>query len=297
MKAWVVAIFVLWAPTAHAVERSAFGDIAQIQRRGEIVVAMIEADEPPLVSGTSDGKLEGFAPALAAEIARLLGVKLRIHRDARTHDEVVATVSDGFADIGISSITRTTDRALQVRFTRPYVNGHLAALVNRVRGIEYDGCPSLVQLGDVSRAKGELAIADGSSFLGDLPDGAGTIVRKKTQIEVIDAVARGDVVAGIVGETTGLWYLEQNPSARVKLAFCTFPSVDASFAIAVQPGAPNLVSWLDVVLDRTGVRYTAAQLVAKAGAWDLTWKDRFSSKSPKTSSGEKSDGSAAGTSD
>ena len=293
MKAWVVAVLVLCASAAHAVERSAFADIAQIQRRGELVVAMIAADEPPLVSRTSDGKLQGFAPALAAEIARLLGVKLRIHRDARTHDEVVATVSDGFADIGISSLTRTTDRALRVHFTRPYVNGHLAALVNRVRGIEYEGCPSLAQLGDVSRAQGELAIADGSSFLGDLPDGASTVVRKKTEAEVIEAVTQGDVVVGIIGETTGLWFLDQNPATRVKVAFCTFPSVDASFAIAVRPGAPNLVPWLDVLLDRIGARYTPAQLIEKAGAWDLTWKDRFSSKSPKPSPGEKSDGSAA----
>lgn len=288
MKVAIVATLLLWASAAHAVERSAFADIAQIQRRGEIVVAMIATDEPPLISGSSDGKPSGFAPALASEIASRLGVELRIRRDAKTHDEIIAIVSDGFADLGISSLSRTSERALQVLFTEPYVRGNLAAVVNRVRGIDYGECPTLEQLGELSRKEGELAVPGGSSFLQDLPDRAREVVRKDSQTDVLRAVEQGEVVAGIVGETTGRWYLQQNPSARVKVAFCTFASVEDSFSIAVQPGAPNLVSWINVLLDRTGARYTPAQLVEKAGAWDLTWKDRFGKKgtSPEPNAGE-----------
>src|SRR6201991_4303844 len=86
-------------------------------KKGELVVG-IDLTNPPW--GFLDAKQEpaGFDPAFAKLVADKLGVKLRIERV--TGPTRIPYLQSGRADVIISTLSVTADRAKQVWFTAPY---------------------------------------------------------------------------------------------------------------------------------------------------------------------------------
>lgn len=102
-------------------------EIQQIIKRGTLRVAVLP-DFPPSSVKQPDGKIVGFEPDVAAELAKALGVKLQlvpIDGTAR-----LSVMQSGRADVNISAYTATNERAKQVAFTMPYV-AHGAGILYR----------------------------------------------------------------------------------------------------------------------------------------------------------------------
>lgn len=91
--------------------------VDEISKRGELVVA-IDLTNPPW--GFLDEKQEpaGFDPAFAKLVADRMGVKLRIERV--TSPTRIPFLQSGRADVVISTLSVTAERARQVWFTSPY---------------------------------------------------------------------------------------------------------------------------------------------------------------------------------
>jgi polar amino acid transport system substrate-binding protein len=91
--------------------------IDDIVKRGELVVGIDLTNAP---WGFLDEKQEpaGFDPAFAKLVADKLGVKLKIERV--TGPTRIPFLLSGRADVVISTLSMTTDRAKQVWFTNPY---------------------------------------------------------------------------------------------------------------------------------------------------------------------------------
>ena len=91
--------------------------VDEITKRGELVVA-IDLTNPPW--GFLDAQQEpaGFDPAFAKLIADRLGVKLKIERV--TSPTRIPFLQSGRADLVISTLSVTAERARQVWFTTPY---------------------------------------------------------------------------------------------------------------------------------------------------------------------------------
>src|SRR6185312_16366090 len=108
-------------------------DMQRIIDRGKLVVAITAADVPPFVITGADGKLAGYDVALAEGMARALGVPVAFDRSAPDADAVIDRVARHEADLGLSRLSETLDRAKRVRFSRPYLTLHRALLLNRPR--------------------------------------------------------------------------------------------------------------------------------------------------------------------
>ncbi len=91
--------------------------VDEITKRGELVVA-IDLTNPPW--GFLDAQQEpaGFDPAFAKLVADRMGVKLRIERV--TSPTRVPFLQSGRADLVLSTLSVTAERARQVWFTSPY---------------------------------------------------------------------------------------------------------------------------------------------------------------------------------
>ena len=96
--------------------------VDEITKRGELVVA-IDLTDPPW--GYLDEKQEpaGFDPAFAKLVADRMGVKLRIERV--TSPTRIPFLQSGRADVVISTLSVTAERARQVWFTSPYAPNSL----------------------------------------------------------------------------------------------------------------------------------------------------------------------------
>lgn len=265
-----------------------FPDIASIQQRGELVVALVARDEPPLFAVGSQGKLEGFSIQLAETIAERLGVRLRYDRTAETYDDLISLLVEERADLSLAGVTPTPRRSLQVRFTRPLVEASLTAVVNRVGGIEYRGCPTVAELGALARReKGLGAVKQGATVarLRTAVDGA-RVRTFATTMEAFAAAARGEVVAAVGSEVEARYFLDRDPARRLSVALCPYNSLPDPLAIAVRPDAPGLVTWLDILLLDAGAPIPAEQLVREAGHWRFGWRDQFPPPGDLTPGGE-----------
>ncbi|MBF0387231.1 MAG: amino acid ABC transporter substrate-binding protein [Candidatus Omnitrophica bacterium] len=113
-------------------ETQASPDFARIMGSGKIVVAMTDLDSPPFFMSDAEGNMSGIDVELARSIGENLGVKVEFNRKAKTFNEVVEMVAAREADISISYLSETLERAKKVIFTKPYMIRYRTTIVNRL---------------------------------------------------------------------------------------------------------------------------------------------------------------------
>jgi polar amino acid transport system substrate-binding protein len=82
----------------------------------------------PFVIVGADGRRSGFSIDLWSEIGRRLGVKTT-WVDRTKVGEVLTSVEDGSADVGIAAISMTVEREQAIDFTHPYYDAGISVLV------------------------------------------------------------------------------------------------------------------------------------------------------------------------
>lgn len=111
--------------------------MAKIQEKGEIVIG-VKYDVPPFgFENPQSGEIEGFDVDMGNIIAEELGVEPEFE-EAIT-DNRIPFLQDGTVDIILSTMTITTDRAVEIDFSRPYFIAHGRILVPKgsdIKGIE-----------------------------------------------------------------------------------------------------------------------------------------------------------------
>jgi polar amino acid transport system substrate-binding protein len=104
-----------------------------VLERGELIVGL-EPEFPPFESKNERGEIVGFDVDMARELAKDLGVKLRL--DANSWDSLPTALATRKVDVIISGMTSTKERAKSRSFTEPYFKNALCLLVNAKSGIE-----------------------------------------------------------------------------------------------------------------------------------------------------------------
>ena len=269
-KLTLLLILAFVAPSAAAADTKYFPDIQRIVDKGELVVALIAQDIPPMVVTGEKGRLQGFDPELARAIAEALGVEVRFFRRARTFDEVVEHVAKGLADVGISYLTQTSRRAMRIYFTRHYLTQNLSLLVNRVQAIRNGWeCPDFPELELAAKQGIKIGVLRQSSsaevFETAIPEVSPQ--RFKSFVDMETAVRNGKIVASMQGEVVARGVLRRYPKLRIYLKLCELKDTEDLIAIAVRPDAPDLRQWLNVFLEARGIEFSGDTLFQHEGMW------------------------------
>ncbi|MHC4958284.1 MAG: transporter substrate-binding domain-containing protein [Planctomycetota bacterium] len=103
-----------------------------VLERGELIIGT-EPEFPPFESKNAQGEFVGFDMDMARELAKDLGVRLRIDEMAFT--SLPTALENGKVDLIISGMTIRPERAKNRAFTDPYFLTGLCLLVNRKAGI------------------------------------------------------------------------------------------------------------------------------------------------------------------
>lgn len=244
--------------------------IQKVVDSGQLTVALIKHDLPPVIVTGKDGKPVGFEADLARAIAKDLGVTPNFVRSAETYDDVFRLVADGKADVAISFLSRTPERAKYVLFTRTYLTQKLTLLINRVAGLQFGrGCPTVEDVLKIAALKGKLGVQKGTANVKRVKERQpkAKIKEFKTSAELYEAVRNGKVAMSLQGELSARSYLKANPSARIFVKFCELEAAPDHIGIAVGGGNEDLRQWLDVFLDEHSVQYDAAQVIQHKGPW------------------------------
>lgn len=223
-------------------------DIARIVSNGELVVAMLKVDTPPFFSFNSTGQWVGLEVDLAEAIAKELGVKLRINRDAGTFNAVVDILARGEADLAISKLSRTLARTQTIAFSNAYLTLNHALLLNRVKFAQIaKGRP----LPEVIRAfDGSIGVIAKSSFADyakrSFPKA--TIQEFPTWNNVLVALNKGDIAGAYRDEFEIKRVLNADPTASLVLRTVTLKDLEDTLGIGVAVSSPRLLAFVNEFL-------------------------------------------------
>lgn len=255
IRACLLALLTLVAPLSAQAQSPGASALARIQAAGKLTVAVFFEDVVPFFYVGPDGKLIGVDPAIAEDIAEKLGVTLEYNRAATTFDGLIDEVVEGRADMAISLLSDTLDRAARASFSQSYVSVRQFLLINRLqlgRLVAADperanDIPALL-----NNPQSRIGVIDGTSYVGfvaeDFPEAQN--VAFDTWAEMLAAVKSGDLVALMYDEIEiGNWRLADSAGA-VELRPYHLAGHPDTIAIAMPPGDTDLKAWVDLYLTK-----------------------------------------------
>jgi len=223
-------------------------DMQRIMNRGRITVALVNTDRYPFFfTAKKGGQLTGFDIDLARDIASRLGVRVEFNRKAKTFDEVIDIVARKEADLGISNLTATLNRAKRVHFTKPYLMIKNYLLVNRKSLARYRG----LSIGEMANQRGIRILAEEGSSYVDFASRLFPLARiivYKDRERAIQAVLKNEVFALYESEDYATTLFKNTPELYLYLDYLVINDIKDPIAIAVHWENLHLLAWLDLYL-------------------------------------------------
>jgi polar amino acid transport system substrate-binding protein len=258
-------------------------DIKKIKDRGKIVVAQCSTNQPGFYwfddKGTHQNepffmykgrRLIGTDIAMAMNIAEALGVELELIRSSGDFNSVCLQVARGNADIAISKLSITLERAQYVRFTRPYAVLGSGLLVNRF--LEARAGPKTALWDLCNRPGTRIGVWKGTScetYARDLFPRA-DIQLYDSFDKLFRAVIDREVFACLDEDFSLRLRLHEEPASALRVRFAQVPDKKDLIAIAVAPDSPNLLAFLNVFLKHKSVKINLEDLLRKTSR--TKWK-------------------------
>ncbi|MES2352734.1 MAG: ABC transporter substrate-binding protein [Pseudomonadota bacterium] len=236
-------------------------DIARIVNRGELVVSMLAADNPPFFSVNKSGDLVGTDVDLAKLIGRELGVPVRFDRSPKTFDGVAEQVAVGNADLGISRLARTLKRGQMVHFSNSYMRLGHALLINRIRFAEVAGDRPLPEV--IRNFTGTISVIAGSSWeeFGRRNFPKAKLVSYANWMDAVEAIKKGEVTAVYRGELEIMQLLNNDPSLALTLRTVTFNDLESPLSIMVGIRDQTLLSFVNEVIAQRAEKPTVSSML------------------------------------
>lgn len=252
------------APAAPASPPSVAPEIKRILDRGRLVVAVAGFETPPFVATGADGKPEGTDIDLAAAMAKALRVDIVFDRRAQNFNEIIDIVARHEADLAISKLSETLDRALRVRFSRPYLVLRHALLLNRLRFAKIaKGRDPLAVVRDFDAT---IAVVAGTAYVEYakrlLPHAK---IREYPAWDpgAINAVLHGEVVAAYRDELEVRRVLTARPDAPLQLRPAILTDTRDPIGIALPWDSSQLLVWVDFYLENVAKPLSIDELMAR----------------------------------
>lgn len=227
-----------------------------MRAKGELVVALSKEDTPPFYMASKNGDLIGFDIEIAKEISRILKVKLRFDRSAKTFDELVDVVATGKADIAISMLSFTPQRGINIIYTKPYFQLSKAALINRVL-LEKAGVVSLKELlrppsntENTHSPKPLIGVSKGSSYevYARTTFPHIEIVPLESWDELVEKVRDGKLTV-IFGDNNDIkMSIYKNPKITLEAMAVSLKDPDFLY-IGYSKKYPSLPNWIDLIVE------------------------------------------------
>lgn len=297
-------------------------DIRQIVERGKLVVAVRNEDTPPFimikegcqnlqnneVCANVGGKektfygldieiAQGIVASINGGLKKVLKenntIKLELNPSQQQFDKIVGEVVTTKADIAISKLSISPERAVMVRFSKPYLTMDLGLLVNRKRlesAYQRSNLDKITLLKQLPKKK--IGVLEGS-FSGRLAEKLFTDsdiqpfppTSNGAWKDIIEAVKKDDEnepIAAFRDELEIKLEVFRNPNTAIYLETVLFTDIKDLIAIAISADKPQLINIINQYLTRERHDYTVDNLICRyPEAFYLKQDDKYLEKNCK----------------
>lgn len=241
------------------VTQAVAGDqLATIKKNGILNVGL-EGTYPPFSFVDKDGNLSGFEVELSEDLAKELGVKVKLQ--PTKWDGILAALESKRLDVVINQVTISDERKKKYDFSQPYTVSGLQALVQKKDAGKYDTPASL--------AGHKVGVGLGTNYeqwlKTNVPDAiVKTYDDDPTKLQDLN-VGRVDAIL-----VDRLAALEIASKSKVPLAVSGAPFSRQESGIALRKGEPELLDAINKALDKLRADGTLAKLSQKYFNADVT---------------------------
>jgi ABC-type amino acid transport substrate-binding protein len=252
MRQWIltalVAAFFFHAVVGDASSAGYPPDIGGIIGRGKLRVAMYRQDMPPFFMRSADGVMKGIDVRLGHEIAANLGVGIEFNRTAGTFNEVVDIVARGEADIGISLLSATPQRAMRVLLSDPYLTALPALLVNRLSEVRVKKGNTLETM--LQCPENPIGVIGGSAYERFARDyfPRARIVPYPDRISLKKALVGGEVFSVLQSEATLNIMIAEEPELYATLRKVAWKGREDYIVCALPPASVHFLRWVNTLI-------------------------------------------------
>lgn len=225
-------------------------DMKRIFEKKKIIVAMYYEDVPPFFMHDKKGNFSGIDVELSKDIAKRLGVEVEFNRSAKTFDGIIEILMNREADVAISMLSKTLQRAIKVKFSDPYIILHQALLINRLKiAQQRRGNNPQIYLNHDSV---KIGVIKGTSYVDyvkeDFPE-AEHILFSDWNV-AIQNVLDGNIFATLYDEIEVKKWLEIHPEGNLYLQSVFIKNKIDPIAFAVHYENLHFLSWLNAYLEK-----------------------------------------------
>ena len=232
---------------------------------GELRVGM-SGDMPPMNMTTKEDKLIGLDADLAAVMANAMGVRLKLEKIP--FDELLPALEVGRIDMIISNMTITPERNLKAVFVGPYFVSGKGLLTKSATLAKAE------KMKDLNSPEFTFVALKGSTSELVARKGApkAVLLTAYSEDEAVQMVVKGDADAMIADFPICVVAAYRHKGSGLVAA--STPITYEPIGIAIPKGDPQLVNWLENVLD--GLRKSNV-LTAMKLKWfsEPTWADQL----------------------
>lgn len=227
-------------------------DIQRIVERGKIIVAVFFEDVPPFFMHNKKGEFTGIDVEIAQDIANKLGVEVEFNRSPETFDEIVDVVANHEADVAISLLSDTLNRAMRVRFSDSYVELHQTLLINRLELAKR--FPEAETADEINLALNQpgikIGVISGTSYVDFVKETypLATSVPYEDFSVMVEDVTKGTLFALLYDELEISNWKYANPDGGLLLKIVVLDKQKDTIAFAVHRDDVNLLAWLNLYL-------------------------------------------------
>lgn len=222
---------------------------SEILEHGVLRVGMYYQDKPPFVMTKADGSLYGVDIDIANGIAQAMGVEVVFDRTSKTYAELTERMSTGEDfDIVICKLSQTLNRALMVRFTKPYLVFHQSLALNKTF-ISKNKLTNNSLIVDLEKMKFKVGARQSTSYV----EYAQTIFPHAEAVEgeweeLVEKLLRGEIDGLMRDEYTLMSLVRERPDVALYLNVYRIKDMQDPIAIATAQSNSMLQYWLDLYL-------------------------------------------------
>jgi polar amino acid transport system substrate-binding protein len=239
----------------------------RVLKKGYLQVAMTKLDRPPFFMKNEHGELIGVDVEIAKSMAEKLGVAVKFNRDATSFDGVIDIVAKGDADIGISKLSYTLERAKLVLYSNPYIKLRKALLINRIQYAKIRAKRKATTLYELASLKdftvGVVSKSSYVNFANTLFPNSEIKPFRLWEEEILKGVSKGKLLAAFRDELEIKKFLLLEPNANLHVLAIILKDQDDPIQMVIKADDNHFKDWVNGFLSTAKIELSVDGILNK----------------------------------